>query len=76
MLLPFFPAGLLFWAAKPGNSEAILTFGWLLYGVLCVAILSSQRRLLFYLFYAVLVSLLLTNVAGCHHILKGLSQIH
>lgn len=77
MLLPFFPAGLLFGAELPNKyGDAILTCGWLLYAGLCAVILSCRKRLWFYLFYAVLVCLLLTNVVGCHQILKGLSHIH
>ncbi len=77
MFLPFFPAGLLLGAEVPDKyNDAIVTCGWLLYVALCSVILSCRKRFRFYLFYSVFVCLLLTNVVGCHRILKGISNIH
>ena len=77
--IPLFPFGL--WGfisawAKQGSENVILVCGWLIYCALTITTLVMGRRKWFYIWWAVLTMLLLVNGAGCHAMLKGLSQIH
>ena len=52
-----------------------LVLGWLFYGALSAGILLSSKRLWFFVFYALLTILLITNVAGCREMLSN-SKTH
>lgn len=61
MAAPIFPMGLLYPLGTAG-----VVVGWTVYLVLGVAIMRSERRRWFNVFFYILVILLLFNVAGCH----------
>lgn len=77
VMLLYFPLGLLkVFSTKPEGSEGGIILGWLVYGFLSSCVLLIHRKFWFYLVYAVLVVMLLTNVAGCHMIMDDMSGIH
>ncbi len=61
-----FPIGLFFWFHFTGwVNFLLLPLGWILYIALSFSIVLSRRRLVTWTFYALLVILLLLNIAGC-----------
>ena len=80
-ILPFFPLGLILlfnFDILDGEAITNLTMitGWIVYLVLGIFILIASTKKRFYRLYAVLLVLLLLNVAGCHRIWNELSNIH
>jgi len=74
-----FPFGLPLLRFLPDKSDATLAAlvgGWLFYGALSAAVLFSTKKAWFFIFYAVLTALLITNVAGCREILNNNSKTH
>ena len=47
----------------------IIVFGWGIYGVLSYCVLSVSRRWLFHVFFAILLTLLALNAAGCRTVI-------
>jgi pheromone shutdown protein TraB len=71
MLVPcfwMFPGGLIteLGGLELGDSWLGLAVGWLSYLAVMLAALFAKRRLVYYIFYAILFSMLILNVIGCH----------
>jgi hypothetical protein len=71
MLVPcfwMFPGGLIteLCGFETGDTWLGLAIGWLGYMAVVLAALSSKRRLVYYVFYTILFSMLILNVVGCH----------
>ena len=74
-LIYAFPLGLPLLGHPPGKPEGNgFVLGWLLYGALSAAILLSTKRLWFFIFYTVLITFLIFNVAGCRQMLGNLKN--
>ena len=54
----------------------LVAMGWLLYIIHAAFLFFTSRRSLYFVAYAVLIVMLLTNVVGCRKILGELSNIH
>lgn len=79
-LLPFFPLGLAmvfpFSRQIFKNEFSAVGAGWCIYLALSIAVMTSSTKKRFYKFYAILLILLLCNVAGCHSTWSGMSNVH
>ncbi|MDB6028799.1 MAG: hypothetical protein JWM68_5022 [Verrucomicrobiales bacterium] len=73
----YFPAGLLI--MFPKGSDLVLeagarqwpcAIGWIFYIVFCLTTFLAKRRGVFYLLYAILIMLLIINVAGCKSVMN------
>ena len=74
--------GALIWLVVPSDSrvdtsvfQLVLTGGWLAYAVLTMLALVQDRRVRFFVVYAILCALLATNVVGCHSDMRGFMRM-
>ena len=67
-----FPLGLPFIDWMNFGGKSVLWAGWSIYAAHVILSFLSNRKVYFYVFYAILIILLVSNVHGCQHMLvKG-----
>jgi hypothetical protein len=80
MALPFFPLGLFYFLQGLFNSSSesvtigLIVLGWLLYVIDAVFLFRVSKRTFYYIAYAILVVMLLTNAIGCHAMLGRIGE--
>jgi hypothetical protein len=82
LVTPFFPIGLVAWLPN-GEEKAIFVWfvggwivGWALYAFLAFLIFKVKNLGLFVFIYALLLLLLVLNIAGCKRVVEAASGIH
>ena len=78
-LLPLFPLGIflaLNFNMMGGNEMGYACAGWVLYTIHAAFLFITSSRTFYYVAYAILLIMLITNVTGCRNLLVDLSQIH
>ncbi len=72
LALPWLPLGLcdLFGITAKDTVSFICMVSWFTYVALAVGVLSAQKRIIFFVRWAILLVLLVTTAAGCHSTFK------
>ncbi|MGP1383135.1 MAG: hypothetical protein ACTS2F_06205 [Thainema sp.] len=77
-LFPFFPLGLFLVFSQPTDLPltGLAVAGWFTYAIHAAFLFLTSSRTFYFVAYAVLIVMLLTNVVGCRKLLNELSSIH